>query len=222
MKLEENMKKIDRTTDPLYLDTWLSYFKPKFKESFDRFFRENGHYPVATEIDNCDYLPSTRLLQRNYGGLSNFRKALGLEILDYTKGEVRKKTVIMANKRANENENEVYKYLVEKFGEVNVHREHRFTDGSHRSDFYIFKKFIVDVFYPKNKASLFGCLNVKIKKYNMLAEGNFILLPVIFLQMNKDLSPGMVKKIVANKKNKLHKNQSVMCIDEFKDFCNNQ
>lgn len=216
------MKKIDRTTNPIYVDSWLSNFKPKLKEGFERFFRENGHYPTAHEIDSCDYLPRTRTIQRNYGGLPNLRKALGFEILDYTKGEVRKETAIMCNKRANENENEIYKYLVEKFGEISVHREYRFTDGSHRSDFYIFKKFIVDVFYPKDKYSFLACLNSKIKKYNLLAENNFILLPVIFLQMNKDLSSELIKNIVTNKKNKLHKNQSVMCVDEFKNFCNTQ
>lgn len=214
-------KRIDRTKDVAYLDSWLNYFKPKYKELFERFFKENGHYPTSKEIDDCDYLPSARLFQRNYGGLANIRKELGLPITDYTKGDVRRNTAKIANKRANENENEIYKYLVEKFGKIAVHREYRFTDGSHRADFYIFGKFIVDVFFPKDKYSLLGCLNSKIRKYQIFQNNNFILVPVIFLQMNKDLSSEMVKKIIENKKNKLYKNQSVMCIDEFKCFCDN-
>jgi len=226
MKLEESMKKIDRTTDPLYLDAWFAYFKPKFEESFARFFKENGHYPTSTEMDSCEYLPSTRLLQRNYGGICNFRKALGLEILDYTKGDIRKKTASDVGKRALIIEKEICDFLVEKFGEKKVHREYQpFDDRRCRADFKIFaknKQFIIDVFFPKHKDSLLGCLNSKMKKYNASFGKSIFPYPVIFLQMNKDLSSDFVKKIVENKKNKLYKNQSVMCIDEFKSYCHSQ
>lgn len=213
-------EKIDKTTNKLYEDFWLNVSKPKFKEGFERFFRENGHYPTAIEIDKCDYLPTTRLLQRNYGGLANIRKELGLEILDYTKGETRSKTATIANNRAKDNENEIYKYLVEKFGIHFIHREHPYSDVSnHRADFKVFAKdkiFIVDVFYPKDKESLYSCLNSKIRKYDIINQ-NIWILPhqIIFLQMNNDLS----SEISEDKKNKMHPNQSVMSVSEFKKFC---
>lgn len=216
-------EKIDKTksNDPNYLNYWLNNFKSKLKEGFDRFFKENGHYPTATEIDSCDYLPSTRLLQRNYGGLENIRKELGLEITNYTKGETRRKTALIANKRADENEKEIYKYLMERFGIQFVHREHPYSDESkHRADFKVFarnKIFIVDVFFPKDKKSLYSCLNSKIRKYNIINQ-NIHILPhqIIFLQMNNDVS----SDISEDKKNKMHRNQSVMSINQFKNFCN--
>ena len=205
---------------------YLNFYKPKLKEGFDRFFRENGHYPTAIEIDNCDYLPNTRKMQRVYGGIVNVREELELDIIDYTKGDIRRETAINIQKKALEEEKKIWNFLVEKFGETNVHREYQpFDDRRCRADFKIFskgKQFIVDVFNPKDKASLSGCLNLKMRKYDASFGDDIFPFPVIFLQMNKNLSSELVKKLVENKKNKLHKNQSVMCIDEFKDFCNNQ
>ena len=47
------------------------------KEGFERFVQENGRLPSAVEIDAIDYLPSSRLIQRKFGGLERLRGALG-------------------------------------------------------------------------------------------------------------------------------------------------
>ena len=88
----------------------------KIKEGFEKFFKEHGHYPTATEIDICSYLPASRTLQRRFGGVVGLRQALKLDILDFTRGEIRSEKAKNVNKRAYSLEKKVNEFLIEKFG----------------------------------------------------------------------------------------------------------
>ena len=39
------------------------------KNGFEKYYSLNGRYPTALEIDRCEYLPSSRQIQRNWGGV---------------------------------------------------------------------------------------------------------------------------------------------------------
>ncbi len=186
-----------------------------------RFFEQHGRYPTTREVDHDPNLPSSRQIQRQYGGLKKLRERLGWsEQTDFTKGDHSSQRAYSINQRAHQTEKEVYDFLIKKFGVQFVHREYMFTDdGRSRTDFFIFDKqgnFSVDVFYPKDKFNLIGCLNSKIQKYD---SDIMIQYPVIFLQLNKDISEEEMEKIVANKKRKLDRNQFLMGWQKFKDFC---
>ncbi|OHA45886.1 MAG: hypothetical protein A3A80_04405 [Candidatus Terrybacteria bacterium RIFCSPLOWO2_01_FULL_44_24] len=43
----------------------------KIKQGFDLFYKENGRYPTTFDVDDYKYLPSSRQIQRNFGGLKN-------------------------------------------------------------------------------------------------------------------------------------------------------
>ena len=66
----------------------------KIKEGFDRFIKENGRLPKSIEIDELEYLPSRKLIERNFGGLEKLRGELGEvfvhteKIFDNTKNRV--------------------------------------------------------------------------------------------------------------------------------------
>ena len=191
------------------------------KNGFEEYYKLHKHFPTAHQVDAFEFLPSSRQIQRKFGGLVQLRKDLGLEgVLDYTKGEYSSERAIKINKRAHKVEEEVYKYLVGIFGIEFVHREYFFTDDRRtRTDFFIYCKdgdFSVDVFYPDNKKNLIGCLNNKMRTY---CTKLMLSYPVIFLQMNDEITSEEIEDILKRKKNKLLKYQQMMNFDTFKTFC---
>lgn len=192
----------------------------KIKEGFEAFNNEFGHYPTAHDIDGYDKLPTSRQIQRAFGGLIKLREKLGLKEVNFTKGEYSSNRAHTINQRAYKIEKEVYTYLVNRFGVEFVHREYFFSDDRRtRTDFYVFYNggnFSVDVFYPKNIKIVNGCINSKLSTYSGLSEMNY---PTIFLMMNELIDAEQLRRLVSNKKNKLNKNQLIMTMGEFKTFC---
>lgn len=197
-----------------------NWTKEKIKEGFESFYKEHGRYPTATEVDQCNNLPSSRQIQRNFGGLPAIRKELGISgPLDFTKGKYSSERSKMIGDRSHKAEKEVYDYLVKVFGEPFVHREFFFNeDRRTRTDFYIYYTkgtFSVDVFYPNSLKNMNLCLNSKLASYKDLK----IKYPVIFLVLNNLILPEQIEKLMKNKKNKLMQNQTVLTLNQFKKFC---
>ncbi len=186
-----------------------------------RYYDENGRYPTAIEFDDCDYLPTAKLIQRRFGGLVKLRKCLGLAgPNDYTKGRhssARASTILA---RSNDVENQVHRFLIARFGEPFVHREFLFDKTRRcRTDFYVYTReggFAVDVFYPKDRHSLIGCINSKLRTYRMDLE---IKYPIIFLMMNEKIGD---RDLEIKRKKKLSFNQYVMSFERFESFCLSQ
>lgn len=192
----------------------------KIKEGFESFYNENGRYPTSTEVDFYAKLPSSRQIQRKFGGLPAIRKTLKLKgQTDFTTGEHSSERARIINLRASKIEKEVYTYLVDTFGKPFVHREFYFNDDRRtRTDFYVYYKdgnFSVDVFYPKDLRNLNNCLNSKLLSY----KGLDIKYPIIFLMMNDSIDEIKMEALIGNKKNKLKSNISVMNFNQFKKFC---
>lgn len=193
----------------------------KIRKGFENFYTQHNRYPTATEIDRFENLPSTRQIQRRFGGLPQLRKLLKLDDqYDLTTGEHSSRRAHIINQRAIEVESEVYKYLVRHFGIEYVHREYMFNDdGRSRTDFYVFTahgNFSVDVFYPNDTRNMNSCINVKLRKYY---DPTMMQYPVIFLQMNQNITEDEIQKSLQRKKKKLQHNQFVMTWDQFQTFC---
>ncbi len=193
----------------------------ELKSGLELFYSQHSRYPTATEIDNFAYLPSARSIERRFGGLIEVRKTLKLNTQsDLRNGDHRSNLAFKINARGHKFEQEVYTYLVKRFGNEFVHREYFFTDDKRtRSDFFVYdaqKGFCVDVFYPADRRNLSGCLNSKQNKYKTDSMRQY---PVIFLQMNKELDQTILDQLMKNKKNSLPKGQYLMTVDTFKTFC---
>ena len=193
----------------------------KIKAGLERYKHAHQRYPTASEIDAEPYLPSSRQIQRQFGGLPALRQKLGLSgQTDFTKGKHSSERARMIGQRAHKLENEVYEYLVRRFGKIAVHREYLFSDdGRNRSDFFVYcagEPFSVDVFFPKDRHNLLGCLNSKMKSYGRTRNLQY---PVIFLMMNEQISEEEIESVVANKKNKLRPGERVLNFQAFKRFC---
>lgn len=191
------------------------------KSGLGHFYKEHGRYPTAPEIDAYQYLPSSKTIERRFGGVLSLRKDLGVAGQhDFRTGKHSSLRAKLINKRAHETEGHIYELLVEQFGKEFVHREYFFTDDKRtRADFFVYDResgFCVDVFYPGNKHNLIGCLNSKLKKYRSPHMRQY---PVIYLQMNNNLTQIELNMVIKNKRNKLPGGQELMSLDSFKEFC---
>jgi hypothetical protein len=166
----------------------------KIKAGFEKFYSINNRYPTAYDIDDFEYLPSSRQIQRSFGGLVNLRKILGLHIRNYSKGKNRKIIANSSNTNSRKAEIKVYNLLKEKFKDEFIHIERPVLIngiGKDRYDFYVFAKpsnFAIDVFCTEGDArSLIKIMNIKENKYRKTND-NVILYFVYFgdkVQKNK-------------------------------------
>lgn len=193
----------------------------ELRAGLENFYEKNGRYPTAPEVDSHPYLPSARSIERKFGGLVELRKVLSLDTqADFREGAHSSERAYKINARAHKNEQEVSKFLEERFGKHFVHREYFFLDDKRtRADFFVYDKasgFCVDVFYPSDRRNLIGCLNSKLAKYQGLQMNQY---PVIFLQMNKEIDQSMLDTIVKNKTKKLLAEHQLFSWDTFIKFC---
>jgi hypothetical protein len=146
-------------------DSWTN---DTIKAGFEQFRAIHGRLPTAPEIDKLDYLPSSRQIQRSFGGLEVLRETLGYQDIHFGKGVFRSKIATRSNIRGRETEIALEQILREKFGEVFVHTERIFDDSKNRVDFYIYSpdgNFGIDIFYTETMRDLQKNINLKIGKY---------------------------------------------------------
>lgn len=146
----------------------------EIKAGFEAFFKEKGRYPTALEIDAYEYLPSSRSLQRSFGGLVNVRKQLFPEgIHNYTTGEFRSRVASQTFRRAQDYEEAFYDKLCEYFEPIAVHEHKVIRPGRVTSDFYIYHDddsgVCLDLFYAKDLFSLRGVIRYKAQHYTKLS-----------------------------------------------------
>jgi len=194
------------------------------REGLQKFHVQYGHYPTATEIDACAYLPAARTIERRFGGLVALRGDLKLDSqTDLRTGEHSSRRAYKINKRAHKVEGDVFEYLQRRFGVEFVHREYFFTDDRRtRADFFVFdtqKGFCVDVFYASDLRNVTGCLNSKLDKYQSDYMRQY---PIIYLQMNSEFEQESLDRLVSNKKRKIPTGQHLMSWKSFEQFCANR
>lgn len=191
----------------------------KIKEGFDKFYTEHDRYPTAHEIDSVSYLPSSRQIQRSWGGLVSLRKILNLDIENYSTGKSRSSVATEINKRGRELEIIVRNYLQEKFGDPFVHIERPVHFSSKdRFDFYVYarpKNFAIDVFGTTDFVRLTRVMNMKetrYKKENMLKEVE----KLYFIYFSDKDVDEKVQLWLKTKKNPLLKNWVLCSFEDFK------
>ena len=194
----------------------------QLRAGFDDFYQKNNRYPTAHEVDAYPYLPSARSIERSFGGLIEVRKKLGIgSNLDFRTGTHSSQRAHTINERAHLMEKKAYEFLTKRFGKEFVHREYFFTDDHRtRADFFVYdthKGFCVDVFYPSSRRNMLGCLNLKLGKYSSVYMREY---PVIYVQMNEQISESEIEQTIASKTRKLPEGQYLMSWASFQKFCN--
>ena len=176
----------------------LQWSVEQIKKGFETFRNEHGRLPLAPEIDKLDYLPSSRQIQRKFGGLEQLRKVLGYEDTHFGKGSFRSKIATRTGVRGRDAELALEKILREKFGEVFVHTERIFDDSKNRIDFYIYSldgNFGIDIFFTETMKDLQKNINIKIDKYKTFPHRLYLVVGTnIFSQVELDEYSNLKRK----------------------------
>lgn len=203
----------------------------RVKLGFEKFYTEFGRYPTAHEVDEYVHLPSSRQIQRKYGGLIEVRKSLGLSVLNYGSGKTRSAMAIELSKKGIQAENRLEEKLINFFGEHYVHIEkplYKYFDlgkaitlqfkKKARADFVVFYNggvFAVDVFVAKDIHSLQRTVSIKANKYSGLS------IPMFFVHSGNSLHIPSIKieRLINNKTRKLDANIEVLNEKDFMEYC---
>lgn len=195
----------------------------KVKNGFEKFYEMFNRYPTAYDVDDFDFLPSSRQIQRKFGGLVNLKKILGLKVENYNKGKERSIKVADFNARGRKHENQIFNLLKVNFDEKFIHiekptiKEDQLDEynSKDRYDFYVYakpKNFAIDVFGTEDERGLIKILNIKEKKYRKIGSNENLY----FIYFGNSINKSKVENWINNKKNKFPKNWNILDIDEFK------
>ncbi len=150
----------------------------KLRDGFEVFRSVHGRLPTAHEIDALPYLPSSRFIQKKFGGLEDARKSLGYINTHFGKGSYRTDIALRVNKRGRTAELSLQEILQKKFGKPFVHIETMFGLLKNRLDFYVFcpnGNFGIDVFHTDSWRSLQSNVNIKMNKYGEFSEDLYLV-----------------------------------------------
>lgn len=190
----------------------------KIKEGFERFKIENNRLPTAPEIDQLDYLPSSRQIQRKFGGLEKLRTVLGYQDTHFGKGAYRSEIANRVNTKGRNAEISLEKILRKKFQEVFVHTERIFDDSKNRVDFYVYSpdgNFGIDVFYTETMRDLQKNINIKIDKYQKFPHQLFLVVG------NTDFEQKELDEYMISKKKALPQNTTITTLNTLFEIIKN-
>lgn len=188
------------------------------REGLEKFNKEYGYYPTAEEIDGCPYLPSSRHIQRKFGGLKKVRELLGLSEFDYRRGSRRQVTINKFLQLSIKSEREIREFLDKRYGEICVHEEKSYGEGRNRVDFFVYARenFAVEVFNTYSLRNLSKNLNSKLHKFNDFP------FKLYFVVTGGGFSQVSIDALISNKKDlPLSANMKCLIIQEFKKECLN-
>ncbi|HCM51514.1 TPA: hypothetical protein DIS56_00020 [Candidatus Saccharibacteria bacterium] len=158
-----------------------NWTKEEVLAGLTHFFKIYRRYPTAREIDIFEYLPSSRSIQRQFGGLVVLRKELIPDShSNFTQGSYRSEIASKTYKRATLYEEEFYNFLLQHFQPLAVHEHKIIRPGNVSSDYFIYLNeeigVVIDLFYAKDRFSLGGVINIKLKRYSKLPFNTYFVL----------------------------------------------
>lgn len=193
----------------------ISWMLDNVLEGFKQFYNDYSRWPIGIDFKLCSYLPNVKTIERNFGGITKIRELLGFSDVDYSRGKIRSSIAKTIGKRGFNFEEEVYKFLLERFYEPYVHCQSRVVikDASINLDFLVFHKsgkFAVDVFYPDSEKQRWtNNISVKYNTYKNFPYKIYLCIG------NKDISRSMIDSNVL--KSKIYRNPNALLVtfDEF-------
>ena len=171
--------------------------KEKIKNAFDDFVKLNGRLPTAPEIDLSSTLPSSRQIQRKFGGLRALRAELGYDVTDFGSGDFRSQIAKTHGQRGSDAERLMEQELITKFGELFVHTEKLYGKGKNRVDFFVYAQnsnFGIDIFTSETTRDFQKNINIKIDKYIYFPKDT----PLYFALSSNSLTSLEIHKALAN------------------------
>ncbi len=188
------------------------------KIGLERFKNEFGRYPSTLDFDKVDYLPSSRMIQRNFGGIVNLKRELKLDgVLDYTKGEYRSGVASKLYKDAVKYEEDFYNYLISVVEEIRVHEHKILRPGHICCDFFVYTKasggIAIDIFYAQDLQSFARVIGNKFRRYCQLPHDIYFV-----LVGNHSIGQEDIDSLMKNRKIKITPNIKIKNELEFKKY----
>lgn len=186
----------------------------KIKIGFEKFISANGHLPKAREIDELGYLPSSRYIQKRFGGLEFLRNELGYTDSHFGKGAHRSDIARITGEKGRQLELDFGIELQQLFNANCIDVEKSF-DGKKRVDFYIHTptgNFGIDIFNAETIQTMQSSINIKLKKYSQFTE------PLYITVINADIKQRDINEYVARRKNPLPANINLATLPALRKF----
>ncbi len=208
----KNLKK--KRLKPPYRDEGWSL--ENVRDGLEYFKEVNGHYPTSREVDNFEYLPTARTLQRSFGRIVKVRKSLNLSgPHQFSKGKTRSLKAQEADKRARAYETEFFYFLNSKIEEIRIHEHKVLRPGDVSCDFFVYttekEGVVLDLFYAADILNVANILNIKYKRYLNVVH------PIIFIIVgNENIDQAALDKMVKNRRSSLPNTMRIMTETHFK------
>jgi hypothetical protein len=206
----------------------MKYFRTLDKDRVIKILEEyrtaHGEYPTTNEFVPLrqkypGVIPSVKWIQ-NKGGVIWFYQFLGLKYTDARTGARRANVATDANRKSQSLDVELSLRLVAAYGDANVHWQSPYNKTGtslHRADFKVYRPdgtfFFVDQFFPKDIASLQGCVNIKMAKLKEITvEKNAM---VYFVSCNEeDISSHTISRYLQSRKSPMPRNIKLIHISD--------
>ncbi len=206
-----------RKRPPVGTDKEIMWSLENIIDGFEYFLELNGHYPGTQEIDGFQYLPTSRTIQRSFGGVVAVKKQLNLKgPHKLSEGETRANKAREADMRAKVYEVEFYNFLISHVPEMRVHEHKIIRPGQTACDFFIYTSekdgFVIDLFYAQDLISMLGVVNIKIKKYLEVKQKTYFV-----VVGNENITQSDINSKILNKKNSIPSHIHVMTESFFKE-----
>lgn len=189
----------------------------KIQAGIEHYKNLYGKYPSILDFNKVDFLPTARMVQRNFGGIVKLREKLNIDSAsDYTKGEHRSSIARNTYARAVDYEEAFYNFLINKIPEVQVHEHKILRPGRVCCDFFVYttdtRGVAIDLFYAQDLYSLGGVVNIKLKRYAQITYKTFFI-----LVGNNNISMEEIERLLENRKALLPKHIRVVTESFFKE-----
>lgn len=221
-------------------DGYKNYMKEKFisygipgSHELDKISKHDKDIPTSRTAQRiAKHISIKNGVLGKINNLEVFYRLFDIDYMDKRKSKEFSDNRIYIQRRNRIKECEMYKFLLKKFGEVNVHVQSPYFDGSlMRSDFKVYREdgtfFFVDVFYAKSHNGFLSMINSKHKK-NINIDHQLFYVVMSDLYKSKEGVYSGNKEIMFEqetidehlklKKNKMRKNEKVCGFEYFKSI----
>ncbi len=195
--------------------TWSSQ---RIHEALVRFTQLHGRYPTAHEIDDHPDFPSSKHIQRRFGGLIRIRQALGVfPEPNLTKASKTGSQIDATIERTQVGKARIVNALATRIAKGTAHMDVTLTDDQRtRVDFRVGHRTgvtLVTVVAPKDRRTLLGCLKSKEMTYSQIGLAQYAVIIVVL-----GISSGELDIVRSRRKRPTPKHIRIMSEEGFEQW----
>jgi hypothetical protein len=194
----------------------VGWSKDEILAGLEYYKEQYGRFPTAHEIDAFPYLPSSRSIQRSFGGLELLRRELlPNDITNYTKGAYRSAAAKKMYTNGRDLEKEFYLYLIKYFEEIAIHEHKVIRPGQVNCDFFVYLTqsygIVIDIFYADSIVNFINIINIKLKRYILIEPETYLV-----VVGNDNITQELIDEKIINRRTALPSHIKIVSEKNFK------